>query len=394
MFRYFRSHIGWKIFFSYILVVSIGAIVLITASEFVTPRAFDRHLAAMSAAIAEMMNHEHSTVDLTQDLFNNFRAAMTESLTLAGIASLIVAIIVSIIVSRQVVAPIKAMMKASRYIANGHYDKRVFVKGNPEKGELDELEQLAVTFNQMAATIERSENKRRQLIGDVAHELRTPLTNIKGSLEGLIDGVIPPTTESFHKIYREADRLQRIVADLQELSRVEAGAFELDIQPLSVEVLISDIRVHFEQQYKEKAVNLTTKIADHIPKVLADRDRIAQVFINLVGNALQYTSPGGTVTIQVTALQDKVQFSIIDTGIGIAPEHLPMLFTRFYRVDKSRSRASGGSGIGLTIAKHLVEAHHGKIRAESEGTGKGSTFIFTIPAASEIDDKVLQKLST
>ena len=164
MIRYFRSHLAWKMFFSYLIVIVIGAIVLITASEFAMPRAFDRHLAAMSTAMMESMNHESSDIDLSRDLFNNFRAAMTESLTIAAIASITIAVVVSVFISQQVIAPIKAMMKASRYIANGHYDERVYVSDNIDHGELDELAKLAVSFNQMTATIEDTENMRQRLM--------------------------------------------------------------------------------------------------------------------------------------------------------------------------------------------------------------------------------------
>jgi len=386
MVRYFRSHLAWKMFFSYLIVIVIGAIVLITVSEFAMPRAFDRHLAAMSTAMMESMNHDISDIDLTQDLFNNFRAAMTESLTIAGLASITIAIVVSVFISQQVIAPIKAMMKASRYIANGHYDKRVYVSDNIDEGELDELAKLAVSFNQMTATIEETEKMRQRLIADVAHELRTPLTTIKGSMEGLIDGVLPPEPEIFQQVYQEAERLQHIVNDLQELSRIEAGAYKLNIQPVPIQVLVSDVVARLRGQFKEKSVMLSTEIPPAQTYVLADRDRVAQVFINLVGNALQYTQAGGAVTIRAEVQSDHVRFTVQDTGVGISPEHLSMLFTRFYRVDKSRSRASGGNGIGLTIAKHLIDAHGGIIWVESEGIGKGSTFFFTLPLANNSAD--------
>jgi two-component system sensor histidine kinase BaeS len=291
-------------------------------------------------------------------------------------------VITSLFVSRQVVAPVQAMMAASQRIAEGNYAERVQVPGDINKGEQDELGQLALRFNQMAARLEQTENMRRQLIGDVTHELRTPLTTIKGSMEGLLDGVLPASDETYTQIYHEADRLQRLVNDLQELSRVEAGAYELHLSPTSLAEVVQATVARLGRQFEEKGVALTTQVPTDLPPIKLDSDRIGQVLLNLVGNALQYTPAGGRVQIQVVRMPGEVRVSVSDTGIGIPPEHLPHLFTRFYRVDKSRARSHGGSGIGLTIARHLVEAHGGRIWAESQGEGQGSTFTFTLPDAS------------
>jgi histidine kinase len=374
-----RSHLGWKIFISYLIVIIIGAVVLITAAEFVVPRSFDRHLAAMGSMLVSTMGSSPIGIDLNADLFINFRTAVNEALTIATLAAVIAAIVVSFFVSRQVVNPIREMMIASRFIAEGHYEERVHVPADPSKDELDELSQLAISFNQMAAKLEQVETMRRQLIGDISHELRTPLTAIKGSMEGLIDGVLPANEETFHGIYREADRLQRLVSDLQELSRVEAGAFELHLQPIDVIDLVEATVKRLELQFEDKGVFLESDVPIDLPPIRADHDRISQVMLNLVGNALQYTPSGGRVRITAIRHQDEIYISITDTGIGIPPEHFQHLFTRFYRVDKSRSRVGGGSGIGLTIAKHLVEAHGGRIWIESPDSGKGSTFTFTLP---------------
>jgi histidine kinase len=284
--------------------------------------------------------------------------------------------------SRGIVAPLRAMAAASQRIAEGHYGERVPAAGN------DELGQLALRFNQMAEKLEQVEAMRRQLIGDVSHELRTPLTAIKGSMEGLMDGVLPATEETWQQIHQEAERLNRLVDDLQELSRVEAGAYPLDLGPVDVSALAGTVAKRLAPQFENKRITLRLDLPADLPPVLADQDRAVQVLTNLAGNALQYTPPGGQVTIHAARLGDEVQVSVRDTGVGIAPEHLAHIFDRFYRVDKSRSRAAGGgsapvggSGIGLTIAKHLVEAHGGRIWAESGGAGQGSLFAFTLPLA-------------
>lgn len=376
MIGYLRRHLGWKLFVSYLTVVLVGIFVLTSAAEFAVPSAFERHLAAMAILMGD------AAAGMETDLFTNFRRAVNEALTLSTLAAFLVAVAVSVFVSRRIVTPVREMMIASQRIAEGHYDERVNVPGEPIWSELDELGRLALSFNQMAAQLEHIEATRRDLIGNVAHELRTPLATIKGSMEGLIDNVLPAETVTFQQIYREADRLQRLVQDLQELSRVEAGAFELNIRPVPVHDLVQSAVARLGRQYEEKGVSLEIDVPPLLPPVKADQDRIDQVLLNLVGNALQYSSATGRVRITARRHRAEVHIAVSDTGVGIAAEHLPFIFTRFYRVDKSRARVGGGSGIGLTIAKHLVEAHGGRIWAESPGPQQGSTFTFTLPIAT------------
>jgi len=369
-----RSRLGLKLFFSYIVIIIAGIIVLGVSAEFVIPSAFNNHMSAMMGESGIMMG---MMGNMGTDLYSNFRSAMAEALFRAGLVAVVVAVGVSIFISKRVVSPVQSMTLVSQQIADGHYERRVDIPGSPESA--DELGQLAISFNQMAEKLSQTENMRRQLIGDVSHELRTPLTTIKGSLEGLIDGVLPPTPDTFQNIYRETDRLQRLVADLQELSRVEAGAVSVALEPKDISFLIETVAQRLQPQFEDKGITLGLEIPTSLPRVLVDEDRIAQVLINLMGNALQYTPEKGLVTLSVKQIGREIQVSIQDTGVGVPAEHLPHLFTRFYRVDKSRSRAGGGSGIGLTIAKHLVEAHGGQIWVESDGPGKGSTFSFSLP---------------
>jgi histidine kinase len=305
--------------------------------------------------------------------YQEYQASFNESLIVAVAAATLVALLASIIISRSIVAPIRLMTKASGRIAEGRYDERVDLRGN------DELTQLAKSFNQMAEQLEQVENMRRQLIGDVAHELRTPLTAIKGSAEGLIDGVLPASDETYLQIHNEAERLNRLVDDLQELSRVESRAVHLDIQMVDSSAVIGTVTKRLQNQFDAKRVTLTADLPHEPVSFLADEGRAIQILTNLVGNALQHTPENGTVTISVTRDKNEARFSVRDTGEGIDEEHLARIFDRFYRVDKSRSRARGGSGIGLTIAKHLVESQGGKIWAESAGKNKGSVFTFTLP---------------
>ncbi len=378
MIAFFRRYLGVKLFLSYLAVILVGAIVLGLTTRFTVPGAFNSHMGLALRTGQGMMggNGNGPGAGMMSDLFTSFQATFNQALILALLTAGVIAIIVSLFLSRSIVAPLRVLTTASRRIAAGHYGERVQGAGS------DELGQLAHSFNQMAEKLEQVESMRRQLIGDVSHELRTPLTAIKGSMEGLMDGVLPATVDTYQQIHQEAGRLARLVDDLQELSRVEAGAYPLDIHPVEISALVKTTLKRFESQAKAKQIELRSNLPSDLPPVLADQDRITQVLTNLVGNALQYTPAGGKISILARPRQHEVQVSVVDTGIGIPAGHLPHLFTRFYRVDKSRSRqAGGGSGIGLTIARHLVEAHGGSIWAESSGDAQGSTFNFTLKIA-------------
>ena len=375
--KYIRERLGAKLFLANLAVILVGVIILAITIQLTVPAAFNRHMGGMmnGTGMGNMMGQGQGQ-GAGQTLFQSFRASMFESLGYAVTASVLAALLFSWFLSRRIVAPVQTLSAASQSIAEGHYDERVQVNG------ADEIAQLAASFNQMAGQLEQVESMRRQLIGDVTHELRTPLTSIKGYMEGLVDGVLPSTPETFNQIHREADRLSRLVDDLQELSRVEAKAYALDLRSVAVSDLVQTTVKRLSPQAMGKRIALRSSLPADLPPLLADEDRITQVLVNLVANAIQYTPEGGGVTISAVRAGDEIHVTVKDTGIGIPPEHIANLFTRFYRVDKSRSRnAGGGSGIGLTVAKHLVEAHGGRIWAESAGEGQGSTFTFSLKIA-------------
>ena len=362
-----------KLLLSYLVVLLVGILVMLISVYLITPTAYSRHMMESGTPMMQGMSAGRG-----QGQFGNFRAAVFEALGYATLAASVAAVLVGFMFSRRIISPLLDMMKASRRISEGHYEERVQAKGN------DELAQLASDFNHMAKKLEQTESMRRRLIGDVSHELRTPLTAIKGSMEGLIDGVLPSTNETYEQIHQEASRLGRLVDDLQELSRVEARAYQLDIRPLDVSTLIQTVAKRLQRPFDEKRITLTLDLPAHPEHILADEDRIIQVLTNLTANAMQYTPSSGSVTLKARAEDGMVHFSVKDTGVGIPAEHLEHIFDRFYRVDKSRSRrAGGGSGIGLTIAKHFIETHGGSIWVESAGEGMGSTFHFTVPAVAK-----------
>ena len=378
MMKFIRTHLTWKVFLSYLLVVFIGGVVLITAASLSVPAAFERHLVSMNEIVISG-NIAGNNEQMVSDLFSQYNKAVLEAVTYAALAALVGAVLASFLISRQVVTPTLRMMSLSKRIAEGEYEERLSLPDGQQAGQIDELGRLALSFNQMADKLEKTETMRRELIGDITHELRTPLTAVKGYLEGMMDGVFPADPETYQQIHSEIDRLQRLVNDLQELSRVEAGAFQLMLMPVSPASLIERIQNTLGRQFEEKNIQFEIDIEPNLPDINVDKDRIIQVLTNLVGNALQYTPSGGKVTLLVRREPSDLLFSVTDSGIGISADQIPLIFNRFYRTDKSRTRTSGGSGIGLTIARALVKAHQGKIWAVSMGEGKGSTFSFQIP---------------
>lgn len=410
MIKYLRTHLGARLFLSYVAVIGIGALILVLATRLTLPSAFDRHLGssqqvamqatatAAAAAGEEMPQHQPSGGGsgngngfgnagvnasgtgagggYAQELFDEFVASFNEALIYAGIAALFIGVLVSWFFSRGIIAPVQAMTVATQRIAEGKYEERV------DKARTDELGQLAHSFNQMAEKLAQIEAMRRQLIGDVSHELRTPLTAIKGSMEGLMDGILPAGDETYEVVHKEAERLSRLVDDLQELSRVEAGSYPLQVHSVQIADVVDTVIRRLSHQFDGKGVALAPNLVANLSPVLADEDRLIQVLTNLLANALRHTPRDGQVTVKATQEDTHVVISVVDTGVGISPENLAHIFTRFFRVDKSRSRQQGGgSGIGLTVSKHLVEAMDGEIWADSAGLGEGATFSFSLKFA-------------
>jgi two-component system, OmpR family, sensor histidine kinase BaeS len=247
----------------------------------------------------------------------------------------------------------------------------------PVEGQ-DEIADLARTFNHMAGRMEAEERSRRQLLADVAHELRHPLAVMKGRLELMQDGKVALEPEALLPLQDEVIRLTRLVGDLRDLSLAEVGGLSLSLAPVSLGELLETLMANLEPVAAAKGISLTAAAAPGLPAVQADPDRLRQVLVNLLANALQYTPAGGSVAVTASSSSEGVAVRISDTGPGIAPEELPHIFDRFYRADKSRSRATGGSGLGLAIVRSLVELHGGRVTVESE-PGKGTCFTILLP---------------
>jgi len=368
-----RGGLRGKIFLAHLLVIAVGMVTLFVATLSIAPTLFDRLMGGMMGPDASSTGG--MMAGMADTTTQAFRAAMLQALLLSAGAATLAAIVVSLFVSTRIVTPIQRLLAASGRIASGHYAERV------PTTDPDELGALAVQFNTMASALEAAERRRVALIGDVAHELRTPLATIEGYTEGLLDGVVAPSAETWALLHDEAGRLRRLVQELQELSRAEARQLPLQLRACPPAELVEQAVRRITPQFAEKGVRLSADLPADLSPIRVDADRIIQVLINLLGNALRSTPTGGAVKMRAEQQQDTVTFHVADSGIGIAPEHLPHLFERFYRVDKARSRALGGSGIGLTISRAIVEAHDGQIWAASAGQGQGATFSFTLPIA-------------
>jgi signal transduction histidine kinase len=303
-----------------------------------------------------------------------FQDAVRTALLAAFTIALIAAVIVALALSSRIATPVTRLVAAARRVAAGHYAERV-----PESGE-GEIGELAETFNAMAGSLEATERRRLQLVGDVAHELRTPLATLDGYLEGLQDGVVDPSPATWTLLRRETGRLNRLVDDLSQLWRAEARQLPLTIEAIDVSTLVNDVIEQFRSQATSRTLSISSNLSSGVT-VHADRDRLAQVLGNYLSNAIRYSPDGAAIVVSAHRAEGEVIVAVGDHGPGLTPEQRDHVFERFYRIDPSRSRALGGSGIGLAIVRALVDAMGGRAWAESDGLGTGSTFLVSLPAA-------------
>ena len=305
------------------------------------------------------------------DLRSRWLAATLVALLLSAVAGLLL--------SRAVARPVQRLTTAASAVAEGHLDQQVPV------GSRDELGRLSQTFNVMTARLRAMRQMQIDFVANVSHELRTPLTAIKGLVETLRDGAVDDVEvrdQFLETVEDETDRLIRLVNDLMILSRADSEALNLNIQPLGLPRLLKSITDRLGPQAGARHVGLRLEIGPGIPPAQADSDRLEQVLVNLLDNAIKYSQPGGTVTVSVEGPREgALLVRVHDQGIGIPAEELDRIGERFYRADRARSRAAGGSGLGLAIARALVEAHGGALWIESE-EGHGTTVSFSLPAAT------------
>jgi signal transduction histidine kinase len=304
-------------------------------------------------------------------------------LLVAGAIAAAIALLVARWLARGMTQPLRDMAAAARKMERGDYSERVTTASR------DEVGQLAVAFNRMSSELETMERSRRDLVANVSHELKTPISALRAHLENLLDGVEQPHPETLQVMLAQSERLGRLVDQLLELSRLESGDLPLLREEVALRPLVSRVISEIEITRGRRDVELAQDVSDDLPPVFVDAERVYQVLFNLLDNAVRLSPAGGKIRVRASRHDGAVDVTVEDTGPGIPPEHLPRLFERFYRVDPARSRDEGGTGIGLAIARSVVEAHGGRIWADSQ-PGKGSTFTFELPVAGELEHDTSQ----
>lgn len=356
-----------RLFLSHIVVMIVGLLTLLAIGKISSPHFFVVYLRQIEVGGVTVRQVRTQLLQSFEDAWSQgaFWSVVVGASTAGGL---------SYLVSQRIVKPLIQMEEITKKFAAGQMEERV------PANEIPEVDQLATSFNRMAASLEDVEHRRRELVSDLTHELRTPLTVLKGYLEGLADGTIDPSSDVYQRLSREVTRMQRLVNDLQELSKMEAGYLPIDARPVDLYPLITAIVRRFSDQLlADNSPQILLDYPPDVPPVLADPERVEQILVNLIGNALRYTSIG-SITLRVRPAGHQLWIAVIDTGQGIAAADLPHVFERFWRADRSRNRNSGGTGIGLAICRRLVELQGGTIEVRSE-LGKGSTFRFSLPLA-------------
>ncbi len=301
----------------------------------------------------------------------DFLNKLSSLLLLVAMISLLVSILIGSQIAKRMSKPILDTIRATSQISKGDYKIRI-----QDRSNLTEVDELIESVNQLANSLDKQEQQKKQLTSDVAHELRTPLTTLRISLEAMMDGILVPSPERLKSSFDEVIRITNIVKDLERLAIMEDGSLKLEMSQVNLVDLTQQVVKNLEYQIKEKEMNVT--ISGTCSEILADKFRMTQVVINLLSNAIKYTQPRGRIRIELSESNDEVLMKFIDNGTGISIEELPNIFERFYRADKSRNRLTGGSGIGLTIVKSIVNAHGGSIEVKSE-PGLGSEFTVHLP---------------
>lgn len=364
-----KLSLGTRLFLSHLLVMMVGLGSFIVIAKLSSPRMFVLRLEQLERRGLLTVRSARTY------LVNGFETAWDNSAVWSVIFGASTAGWLSYWSSRRIMKPLNQLQDVTQSLAAGNLGERM-----PES-EIPELNQLGKSFNRMAISLENVEQRRRELITDVTHELRTPLTVVRGYLEELANGQVESSPDLYLLLVQETRRLERLIHDLQVLSKAEAGYLSFNPQPLALYPLLNALVEKFADQLLDEGPQLLLDCESDLPLVWADSDRTEQIVVNLLGNALQYTDVG-SIRLQAWRDRDWVWIAVKDTGMGIAASDLPFVFERFWRADKSRSRSSGGTGIGLTITQYLVALQGGSIEVESV-LEQGSTFRFSLPVASD-----------
>ena len=365
------DRLATRLFAAQALIVAVGALTLVLVAVVVAPGLFRDHVSHMMGSMSGQM---------IRDLDQALAATLLLSLGIAVGAALLASLAVSWFITRRLTTPVTQLAAVAGRIAGGDYAARV-----PASRLGVEFATLDNAFNRMATTLQDTEHRRRELLTDLAHELRTPLATVDSFLEGIEDDVIPASADTWRTMREQTSRLRRLVDDIDSVSRAEERQLDLHRQTVHLDDVVDEALRAAAVAFADKGVTLEYRPHPTPVAVQADPDRLREILDNLLGNALRHTPPAGSVTVTTGIRPHEVDVSVADTGEGIAAEHLNHVFDRFYRADPARRRHSGGSGIGLTIAGALAQAHGGSLRAVSDGVGRGAVFTLTLPKTHQHD---------
>lgn len=296
---------------------------------------------------------------------------LNDILIILAIVFLVFSIILGMVVSSSLNKPILKVIEATKSISGGNYSKKIL-----EESNIEEVNELIISVNKMSENIKHQENLRKIMTRDISHEIRTPLTTIQAHLEAIMDGLWEPSHERLKSIHEEIQRLNRLIVSSDELFKYDSGEMILNKSEVDISNILYIILINFEKDFLDNKIKLEMNLNNC--KAFVDKDKISQVIINIISNSIKYTGPGKKIIVNCYEENNRAIISIKDNGIGISEENLEFIFERFYRVDKSRNKDSGGLGVGLTISKAIVDAHKGKISVNSKA-GEGSEFIVSLP---------------
>ncbi|WP_043497090.1 sensor histidine kinase [Georgenia sp. SUBG003] len=363
-----RWSLAARLLAAIVVVVLAGSATAWAVASAIGPAVFHVHIERSGTSDPAVVRHSEEA----------FATASAYSLALALAAALTTSVVVSVFLTRRIAHSLDRVRQAAAQVADGDYTVRV-----PDVGMGAEFDDLARSFNTMAADLGRIEQTRTRLLGDLAHEMRTPVATLDGYLEGIQDGVVPADEETLGMLRDQVSRLARLAQDISLVTTAEEGRLTMDRRPVRVGTLVDAAVAQAAARYAARTISLGVAAPQDAGAtvVSADVDRMGQVLTNLLDNALRYTPRGGHVVVRVAEEGGAVRIQVADDGEGIAAEHLPHVFERFYRADTARDRAHGGSGIGLAVTRSIVRAHGGEVTAASPGKGQGATFTVELPAA-------------
>jgi signal transduction histidine kinase len=348
------------------LVIAVGGLTLLATVNLVAPGLFHDHLSHFGTMSPEVTAHAEEA----------FASSFAIAITVAMVTSLLAAGLVSWFLVRRVARPVEELAAAAETVASGTYAVEV-----PTQPFSSELEALSTSFSHMADRLAETETSRTRLLADLAHELRTPLATLEAYIDGLEDGVVAPSEESYSTMRGQVARLRRLATDLRESAAADEHALHLAPVDLDAAATAAEAVAAADPRFAAKGVGLALTSGSTPLVVSADPERLGQVLSNLLDNALRHTPPGGHVDVAVSPARSTVAITVTDDGEGIPVDQIGSIFDRFHRVDQARASTDGsGSGLGLTIARAIITDHGGTLTAASDGPGTGATFTVTLPA--------------